>query len=92
MGKFPDRPLFQMPAFSAGQRPPKPPKEPKPPKASKPPKGPKEQEPPRPTGQQDPAYNYYTCPKCRCALRVPKGKGKIQITCPKCGEKFLAQD
>ena len=95
MGKFPDRPLFQMPTFSAGQRPPKqpkPPKEPKPPKASKHPKEPKEQEPPRPTGQQDPAYNYYTCPKCRCALRVPKGKGRIQITCPKCGEKFLAQD
>ncbi len=93
MGKFPDRPLFQMPAFSAGQRPPKPPKEPKPPKQPKPPKGPKEQEPPRPTGEpQDPAYNYFTCPKCRCALRVPKGKGKIQITCPKCGEKFLAQD
>ncbi len=90
MGKFPGRPLFQMPAFSAGQRPPK---QPKPPKEPKPSKKPKEQEPPRPTGEpQDSAYNYFTCPKCRRALRVPKGKGKIQITCPKCGEKFLAQD
>jgi hypothetical protein len=24
-------------------------------------------------------------------LRVPKGKGKIQVTCPKCGERFFAK-
>ncbi len=28
------------------------------------------------------------CPKCGITTRVPKGKGKIRITCPKCGEIF----
>jgi len=32
---------------------------------------------------------YYACPKCRQTVRVPKGKGKIAITCPKCREKFI---
>ena len=32
---------------------------------------------------------YYACPKCRQTVRVPKGKGKIAITCPKCKEKFI---
>jgi len=32
---------------------------------------------------------YYRCPKCRQTVRVPKGKGKISIRCPKCGEKFI---
>ncbi len=32
---------------------------------------------------------YYTCPKCRQTVRVPRGKGKISITCPRCGEKFI---
>ncbi|NMA94918.1 MAG: hypothetical protein GX974_02640 [Clostridiales bacterium] len=29
-------------------------------------------------------YRYYKCPECKQTLRVPKGKGKISITCPKC--------
>lgn len=29
-------------------------------------------------------YKFFICPKCHQALRVPKGKGKICITCPKC--------
>ena len=32
---------------------------------------------------------YFSCPKCRQMVRVPKGKGKINIRCPKCGEKFM---
>lgn len=32
---------------------------------------------------------YFTCPKCKQMVRVPKGKGKISITCPKCREKFI---
>lgn len=32
---------------------------------------------------------YYACPKCRQTVRVPRGKGKISIRCPKCGEKFI---
>ncbi len=33
-------------------------------------------------------YHYYKCPNCGQTLRVPRGKGKIEITCPKCGHKF----
>ncbi len=32
---------------------------------------------------------YFKCPKCKVKLSVPKGKGKIQITCRKCGHKFI---
>lgn len=32
---------------------------------------------------------YFDCPKCRQVVRVPRGKGKIAITCPKCREKFI---
>lgn len=39
--------------------------------------------------QQRKTHNFYNCPKCRTTLRVPKGKGKISITCRKCGEKFI---
>ena len=34
-------------------------------------------------------FKYFSCPSCNNNLRVPKGKGKIQVTCPKCGERFL---
>ncbi len=32
---------------------------------------------------------YFSCPKCRKKLRVPRGKGKIEICCPICGTKFI---
>ena len=32
---------------------------------------------------------YFDCPKCRQMVRVPRGKGKISITCPRCQEKFI---
>ncbi len=38
---------------------------------------------------RDRQHRYYTCPKCRQTVRVPRGKGKISITCPKCREKFV---
>ena len=34
-------------------------------------------------------YRFYKCPMCRQEVRVPKGHGKIQITCPKCRETFI---
>jgi hypothetical protein len=37
---------------------------------------------------KDREHRYFDCPKCRQLVRVPRGKGKIAITCPKCSEKF----
>ena len=34
-------------------------------------------------------YRFFKCPGCRNTLRVPRGNGKIQITCPRCGERFI---
>lgn len=34
-------------------------------------------------------HKFLRCQGCRNTLRVPRGKGKIQITCPKCGERFI---
>lgn len=33
-------------------------------------------------------YKFFTCPGCKNKLRVPRGKGRIQITCPRCGQRF----
>ena len=38
---------------------------------------------------KDREHRYFACPKCRQTVRVPRGKGKIAITCPKCREKFI---
>ena len=38
---------------------------------------------------KDKNHRYFNCPKCRQTVRVPRGKGKIAITCPKCREKFV---
>jgi len=38
---------------------------------------------------KDREHRYFDCPKCRQMVRVPRGKGKISITCPKCREKFV---
>ena len=38
---------------------------------------------------KDREHRYYDCPKCRQRVRVPRGKGKISITCPRCKEKFV---
>ena len=36
----------------------------------------------------DKAHKYFTCKNCKTICRVPAGKGKIVITCPKCGHKI----
>ena len=33
-------------------------------------------------------HRYYKCPNCKHWLRVPKGKGQIEITCPVCNGKI----
>ena len=38
---------------------------------------------------RDRQHRYFDCPSCRQSVRVPRGKGKIAITCPKCREKFV---
>ena len=38
---------------------------------------------------KDRKNRYFHCPKCKQMVRVPKGKGKISITCPRCKEKFV---
>ena len=38
---------------------------------------------------RDRQHRYYDCPRCRQQIRVPRGKGKIAITCPKCRERFI---
>lgn len=38
--------------------------------------------------QQRKSHKFYRCPKCKQHLRVPKGKGKICITCRNCGALF----
>lgn len=37
---------------------------------------------------QDKEHKYFVCPDCKQSIRVPKGKGKITITCPSCKSKF----
>lgn len=41
--------------------------------------------------RQDKAHKYFTCKKCKTICRVPAGKGRIEITCPKCGEKIIGK-
>ena len=38
---------------------------------------------------KDREHKHFDCPRCRQPVRVPRHKGKIAITCPKCKEKFI---
>ena len=34
-------------------------------------------------------FRFFDCPECRQRICVPRGKGRIEITCPECGRKFI---
>ena len=38
---------------------------------------------------KDRQHRHFDCPRCHQPVRVPRGKGKIAITCPKCKERFI---
>lgn len=39
--------------------------------------------------EQRKIYRFFRCPMCKQRVRVPKGRGKICITCPKCRAEFI---
>ncbi|MBE5784805.1 MAG: hypothetical protein E7330_03310 [Clostridiales bacterium] len=39
--------------------------------------------------KQSKTHRFYRCPQCGITTRIPRGKGKIKITCPKCGNQFI---
>lgn len=41
--------------------------------------------------RRDKEHKYFICKNCKTICRVPRGKGKLEITCPKCGAKIIGK-
>lgn len=42
-------------------------------------------------GQRAAEYEFFICEECGQRLTVPKGKGKLKVTCPKCGHVTMRE-
>lgn len=36
-------------------------------------------------------YRFLRCPGCKCTLRIPRGKGRLNVHCRQCGHSFEAK-
>ena len=34
-------------------------------------------------------YKHFKCPSCGQKIRIPRGRGKVEIRCPKCSNRFI---
>ena len=39
--------------------------------------------------EESKTYKHFKCPACGQKIRIPKGRGKVEIRCPKCSHKFV---
>lgn len=35
------------------------------------------------------SYKHFKCPSCGQKIRIPRGRGKVEICCPKCSNRFV---